>query len=511
MRLLRRFPISLILAFVVSIMLVSCGGEGSGPVTASSMTSPGGTSFSGIVGQALLVEVVVTGSNGKAFAGGVVTFAVTGGGGQVSPSQANTDQTGKASATWILGTTTGSQSLSVSAGAASLQFTATVAAGPPNSVESVSSFPGQFLPGESLTQPAEFVVRDQHNNNVSGASVAFDASDGGSANPSQGTTGSDGRVSTIWTLGPVNGVQTLSASITGISPASVTAEAYDPCLDVRSYSIGQTANGTLTTGSCEIEFDNEVRFADLYKFPLTSSGAFQFTVTSSFLNPFFLLFDPGIVAGETTTFGTDLTVKAFLDNGSGTKQYYPWIASDAGGVGTYSMSSGATVGQMQNCDTWVSTKTLTTNQAVSVTDCAWTFGGDTYLSDFLTIWLEAGETLTVTEASTFFDPYLWLLVREADGSFTIIAQNDDFGGTLNSRLVFTAATAGFYHIAPTTFDPLDTGSYAMTISSIGGSGSPQAVGASTALPGEMLPIPPLAQTGNRILRSTLSRDTRKKR
>lgn len=502
MAFLRRVSRSMPPILVVGTLLLACGGDGSGPVTAASMSAPGGTSLNGTVGQAILVEVVVTGSNGKPFAGGVVSFSVTSGGGSASPSSANTDQTGKVSTTWTLGTTSGAQGLSASATGASIQFTAQAAAGLPSSVESVSSFPGQFLPGQPLAQPATFVVRDQFNNAVSGVSVTFTASSGGSANPPQRTTGSDGRVSTTWTLGPVNGTQTLFAAASGVNQASVTAEAYDPCLDAKSYAIGQTANGTITSSSCEIEFDNEVRFADLYRFSLANSGAYRFTLTATFQNPFFLLFDPGAVAGKTAGFGEDLVVKAFLDDGGSTKTYFPWVASDAGGVGSYTLSSGTTLSSMQNCEDWVSTKVLSTNQAIGPTDCILTYQGQTYYGDFLTVWLDPGETLTVTESSTFFDTRLWLLVENGPGDYTIVWVNDDFGNSSNSRFDYTASESGFYVIAPSSFDPGAFGSYSMTISSSGGSGSAPGLSSSGGLPAALLPIPARAPSRNKVLRSS---------
>jgi hypothetical protein len=490
------FPFALLAAF----FLLACGGDGSGPVTAASMSAVGGTSLNGTVGQSVLVEVIVSGSNGKPFAGGVVSFSVTSGGGSASPSSANTDQSGKASTTWTLGTTSGTQGLSASSGGASVQFTAQAAAGLPSSVESVSSFPGEFSPGEPLAQPASFVVRDQFNNAVPGVSVTFTASSGGSANPPQGTTGSDGRVSTTWTLGPVNGTQTLSATISGVNPASVTAEAYDPCLDWKSYSIGQTANGTLTTSSCELTFDNTARFVDYYRFTLANSGAYRFSVSATFQNPFFFLFDPGAVAGEAGDFGEDLVVKAFLDDGGSTKSYFPAVASDEGGVGSYTLSSGNTTSTMQNCDTWVSSKTLSTNQSIGPTDCILTYQGDTYYGDFLTVWLDQGETLVVTESSTFFDTRLWLLYENGPGDYTILWENDDFGGTTNSRLEYTASVSDFYVIAPSSFEAGALGAYSMTISSSGGSGSPPGLQPSGSPPAEVLRIPPASPRSGRVLR-----------
>jgi hypothetical protein len=156
---------------------------------------------------------------------------------------------------------------------------------------------------------------------------------------------------------------------------------------------------------------------------------------------------------------------------------------------------------MQNCEYWASTKTLTTSQGLSPTDCAWSYNGGTHFSDLLTVWIDEGEVLVVTESSNFFDTLLWILREEADGSYTIVASNDDFGGSLNSRLEFSPSSTGFYHIAPASVAALATGGYTLTISSSGGSESPGRIGAATPLPGALLPTPGPAPSGIRVLRS----------
>ena len=489
---------------LTATILLGCGGDGSGPVTASSMSAPAGTSLAGTVGQAILVEVVVTGSNGKAFAGGIVSFSVTSGGGSVSPNQANTDQTGKASATWTLGTTAGAQSLSASSGDAFIQFTATAQAGQPSSVESVTSFPGQFLPGEPLAQAATFVVRDQFNNAVSGVSVSFQASDGGSASPVQGTTASDGRVSTTWTLGPANGVQTLSATVSGISPATVTAEAFDPCLDVKSYAIGQTVNGTITSASCEIEFAGQVRFSDLLSFTLGTTGAYRFNIQSVFADPLFLLLAPGAIAGRVEE-GNSLEVKALLDNGGSTRQYFTYIAGGPGGVGDYQFSSRSISPAMEGCETWVATRNIITTQQLTVSDCFWE---GPYYADLVEVWLDDGETLDVEMTSpnwTSLDPYLELLVYNAASDlYTAIWSNDDVaGGDFDARIQYTVGEgdAGFYLVGPTSAYTGQTGTYTLTITSSGGSGSSPELGPFVRVPLHALPIPPRVPSGNRLSKS----------
>ncbi|MGF1569304.1 MAG: pre-peptidase C-terminal domain-containing protein [Nodosilinea sp.] len=60
---------------------------------------------------------------------------------------------------------------------------------------------------------------------------------------------------------------------------------------------------------------------------------------------------------------------------------------------------------------------------------------------------EAGQTVTITLDSTEFDPVLSLL----DSSGQEIATNDDFGGTLNSTIIFELPTADTYTVLARSF------------------------------------------------------------
>jgi tetratricopeptide (TPR) repeat protein len=59
----------------------------------------------------------------------------------------------------------------------------------------------------------------------------------------------------------------------------------------------------------------------------------------------------------------------------------------------------------------------------------------------------AGQTITITLESTDFDPVLTLL----DPSETEIAFNDDFGGSLNSKIIITLPEAGTYTVVARSF------------------------------------------------------------
>lgn len=59
----------------------------------------------------------------------------------------------------------------------------------------------------------------------------------------------------------------------------------------------------------------------------------------------------------------------------------------------------------------------------------------------------AGQTITITLDSTDFDPVLTLL----DPSETEIAFNDDFGGSLNSKIIITLPEDGTYTVVARSF------------------------------------------------------------
>jgi len=104
------------------------------------------------VGLALVepVTVKLTDAFGNAVEGATVSFAVTGGGGSVTPSEASTGTDGTAQATWTMGAGMGANTLSATAnGLAAVEFTATAAA--PKA---------DLLPGDIVLSPANPTTLD---------------------------------------------------------------------------------------------------------------------------------------------------------------------------------------------------------------------------------------------------------------------------------------------------------------------------------------------------------------
>jgi hypothetical protein len=119
---------------------------------ASGLAVVSGGGQSGTVGQSLAAPVVVrvTAGDGLPMAGAAVSFSA-GNGGTASPSSVTTDGSGFASASWKLGPTAGSHSLTASAGGAgSVQFTATAKPADPVRLEFVTPPPGTVKAGDAF-------------------------------------------------------------------------------------------------------------------------------------------------------------------------------------------------------------------------------------------------------------------------------------------------------------------------------------------------------------------------
>jgi hypothetical protein len=76
-----------------------------------------------------------------------------------------------------------------------------------------------------------------------------------------------------------------------------------------------------------------------------------------------------------------------------------------------------------------------------------------------TVKLAPGKTYTIDMQSTAFDT--WLRLEDSKGNE--LAFDDDSGGGLNSRIVFTPTKADTYRLVATTFGNGATGKYSITV------------------------------------------------
>jgi serine protease Do len=73
--------------------------------------------------------------------------------------------------------------------------------------------------------------------------------------------------------------------------------------------------------------------------------------------------------------------------------------------------------------------------------------------------VKAGQTYTIDLESQDIDCYMYLF----DNNSKLIAQDDDSGGDLNSRITFRAPSDGVYHIIATSLDGEDTGEFTLKV------------------------------------------------
>ena len=145
------------------------------------------------------ITVLLTDANGNAKSSTVIFFAVTSGGGSVSPATAPTDAQGRATVTWTLGATVGPQTISASSvGVTTLSVPATAFSPVRHWV--VTTNPGNGVAGTALAPAVVAELRDATNALVTSyngsASIAL------ASNPSSATLGG------TTTVTAVNGVAT---------------------------------------------------------------------------------------------------------------------------------------------------------------------------------------------------------------------------------------------------------------------------------------------------------------
>ena len=157
------------------------------------------------VASANPVSVKVTDAFGNGIAGVNVTFAVTAGGGSVSPSAAFTDNSGIAATTFTLGT--GAVYNTVSATAAGLVgspvlVSVTGVAGPASLIVKVGLDSAVTFAGASFQDSVRVLVTDAYGNTKSGATVAFAVTaGGGTISPATTTTDAGGRAAAKFIVG----------------------------------------------------------------------------------------------------------------------------------------------------------------------------------------------------------------------------------------------------------------------------------------------------------------------
>lgn len=151
-----RGRVALIVAAVQLTTLAACGETTvNEPLSAGTLATVSGNGQVGVAGQTLPapIQVRVLGSDDQPLPGATVTFAVTTGGGTVSPASATSDANGLASTTWTLGKTAGNNVLTVTAGTATMTVAASGTAARASTVSGTSGDNQTTVVNTAVTLP----------------------------------------------------------------------------------------------------------------------------------------------------------------------------------------------------------------------------------------------------------------------------------------------------------------------------------------------------------------------
>jgi hypothetical protein len=247
-----------------------------GPATALVVVS--GDNQTGAAEQALPDSIVVqvTDQYGNLTPGPTISFAVTLGGGSVSPTSVDAPADGRAATRWTLGSTVGPQTMEASgpgltSGSPSA-ISATAAIGVANALVKIDGDGQTGLVGEAVSIRPLARVLDQFGTGVPGVQVTFAVtSGGGSVTGSPVTTDADGFARlTSWTLGGSTGANSLEASQGVLTPVTYTATGATAQfnLEVRYFGASlPSASQQAAFAAAEAAWEGAI-FGDLVDLPL---------------------------------------------------------------------------------------------------------------------------------------------------------------------------------------------------------------------------------------------------
>ena len=197
-----------------------------GQAIPKTLTKVSGDGQTGAAGAQLAnpFGVEVTDQNGAAFAGAVVTFTVTAGGGTLSTTSTTTDKNGRAESTLTLGQQPGTNTVTVTVAALEpITFTVTGQA-IPKTLTKVSGDGQTGAAGAQLANPFGVEVTDQNGAAFADAAVTFTVIvGGGTLNITSTTTDKNGRAESTLTLGQQPGTNIVTVTVAGLESMTFSA------------------------------------------------------------------------------------------------------------------------------------------------------------------------------------------------------------------------------------------------------------------------------------------------
>src|SRR5206468_3575377 len=144
-----------------------------------------------------------------------------------NPTTSTSNGSGIAATTWTLGTAAGTQTVQATGAGSPVSFSATATAGAAATIAANSATSQSATAGTAVSTPPSVIVKDANGNPVAQVAVTFAVAPGnGTITGASQTTNASG-VATVgsWTLSATAGLNTLTATSTGLSGSPVTFSA----------------------------------------------------------------------------------------------------------------------------------------------------------------------------------------------------------------------------------------------------------------------------------------------
>lgn len=207
---------------------------------------PGSAPGLAAAGSTVPLTVILVDQFGNRAPNAMVKWAVTAGGGSVSPASAASDANGMAGTTFTVGAARGTNVVTVTSGA--LVATVSIEGRVPGVPESIFPSPYQAAAPYGGTVPLSVTVSDALGIRVQGASVSWTVTSGtGTVSPARSTTDPAGLATTLLTLGTAGGTTYVQAKVGSLTTNfSVEARDLAPRLtgtDGSAFGIARTSGG----------------------------------------------------------------------------------------------------------------------------------------------------------------------------------------------------------------------------------------------------------------------------
>lgn len=271
-------------------------------ISGSGQTGAAGSTLA----QPLVVEVQA--ADNLPVAGAPIAFRAITAGGSVTTATAVADASGRASTTLTLGRTAGTYQFEAASGTlAPVTASETATPAPAAAIAVFAGDAQSAVVGSALPQPLTARVVDQFGAPVSGATVQWaKVSGAGSLGSATSTTGADGSATNTYTLGNVAGVESVAASLPGVTSTGGSVLFTARALAGAPANISGAGGGQSAPAGTALSKPLVVRVTDAFGNPVVNAQVF-WRVSSS--GPATATFAPQ--ASTTSAFGLAETVVTF--------------------------------------------------------------------------------------------------------------------------------------------------------------------------------------------------------